>query len=102
MCVLVCFSNRLTISRTMLELIEICRERAYGEGARLKKALRVEACAAKLLECWNKITANVTYYMHAAYHHLPDQIRRLPVDILDASGDTFEGKNQHLKGILRR
>jgi hypothetical protein len=39
--------------------------------------------------------------MHAAKHHLPDQIRSLPVDIIQASGDAFEAKNQQLKKILR-
>ena len=87
----------------MLELIDLCRKRAYGELARMKKSEQVEACAERLLKAWHGISqTGATFYMHVAYHHLPEQIRSLPVDILDASGDSFEAKNQQLKRILRK
>ena len=34
-----------------------------------------------------------TYYMHAMQHHLADMIRRLPVDVMDASTEPLEHKN---------
>ena len=31
-----------------------------------------------------------TYYLHGLVHHLPDQIRECPVDVMDASGSGIE------------
>ena len=40
---------------------------------------------------------SVTYYVHAAVHHLPDQVVACPVDIVDGSGSGIE----HLNSIVR-
>lgn len=42
-----------------------------------------------------------TYYLHGLYHHLPDQIRSCPVDIMDASGSGIEQINQLTKRVIQ-
>ena len=89
----------------MCGLIDRCRTRAIGADQRKEKADDVKLLAQQLLESWKAEEAHshgATWYMHACYHHLPDQIERLPCDILQASGDSFEAKNQQMKQILRR
>ena len=89
----------------MTKLIDRARIRASTQSEREAKANEVENLASELLDIWRREVSGakgVTFYMHAAYHHLPDMIRRLPCDILLASGDAFEAKNQQLKRILRR
>ena len=86
----------------MTQLIDRCRVRAESQEEREVKAREL---AGSLLETWAKEVSGakgVTFYMHAAYHHLPEMIRSLPVDIIMASGDAFEAKNQQLKKMLRR
>jgi hypothetical protein len=43
----------------------------------------------------------VTYYIHAAHAHFPDLIKRLPVDIMDASGSGIEQVNQEIKRTVK-
>ena len=89
----------------MTNLINCLRVRACNDKERLEKADKVEMLAVTLLNVWKKETAaskGATFYMHAVVHHLPEMIRCLPVDVLLASGDSFEAKNQQLKRILRR
>ena len=89
----------------MTKLIDRARLRAHTQGEREAKATEVKDLAGKLLDTWASEVSKasgVTFYMHAAYHHLPDMIRVLPVDIILASGDAFEAKNQQLKRVLRR
>ena len=89
----------------MTKLIDRLRVRAVGQNEREQKATEIEVLAKALLRTWKKEISSakgVTFYMHACVHHLPEQIRSLPVDISLASGDSFEAKNQQLKRILRR
>ena len=89
----------------MKKIINAVRMHAAGEDARVAKAQRVREAARCLLELWaSKVSQwrGANFYMHIAYHHLPDFIERLPVDILQASGDSFEAKNQEMKRRLRR
>ena len=89
----------------MTNMINCLRVRACSEQERLEKAAKVESLALNLLSVWKEeavATKGATFYMHAVVHHLPDMIRCLPVDVLLASGDSFEVKNQQLKRILRR
>ena len=97
--------SRERICAAMTKLIDRARIRALTQSEREAKADEVEHLASDLLNIWKREISGakgVTFYMHAAYHHLPDMIRRLPCDILLASGDSFEAKNQQLKKILRR
>ena len=89
----------------MKRLINCVRLHAAGQEQRSAKADQVKLFALELLTLWRREVSTYrgcNFYMHIAYHHLPDFIRRLPVDILQASGDSFEAKNQEMKRRLRR
>ena len=89
----------------MKKIINCVRLHAPDQASRTTKAGLVRAHAKALLELWTAEVSKIrgaNFYMHIAYHHLPDFIERLPVDILQASGDSFEAKNQEMKKILRR
>ncbi len=89
----------------MADIVDCVRVRVSGDSARKDKANTVRHLGRKLLRLWREKVSEVkgaTWYFHAVVHHLPDLIERLPVDVLLASGDSFEAKNQQLKGILRR
>ena len=89
----------------MKNIINCVRLHAAGQEARNKKAALVRQHAKDLLVLWTKKVSHLrgsNFYMHTAFHHIPDFIERLPVDILQASGDSFEAKNQEMKKILRR
>ena len=43
----------------------------------------------------------VTFYVHAAVHHLPDQVLNCPVDIVDSSGSAIEHVNKVVRTALR-
>ena len=89
----------------MKKIINAVRKHAAGKRDRMAKARNVKILAKMLLQLWaSKVSQyrGANFYMHVAYHHLPDFIARLPVDILQASGDSFEAKNQEMKRRLRR
>ena len=93
------------VCNLMKQIINRVRLHASGQAARNAKAAAVKEAAGELLALWEKDVSKfrgANFYMHIAYHHLPDFISRLPVDILQASGDSFEAKNQELKRRLRR
>ena len=97
--------DRTAIAQIMVKLIDCVRKRAEGPVQRIEKAERVKEIARALLVSWKENiceSKGTSWYMHGAYHHLPDMIRRLPVDVLEASGDSFEHKNQDLKRMTRR
>ena len=88
----------------MTKLIDRLRRRASTQEERSLKALESKELAENLIDIWKAETTSSTcsFYMHICVHHLPDMIARLPIDIILASGDSFEAKNQQLKRILRR
>ena len=89
----------------MKRITNAIRVRAVGQEARVIKAEQVKTAAGLLLQLWAAKVSQwrgANFYMHIAFHHLPDFICRLPVDILQASGDSFEAKNQEMKRRLRR
>jgi hypothetical protein len=94
----------LQISSHMTHMIAELRRRTHTQQERQVKATNIQATAKSLLHAWTKNvgTHSCTWYMHASYHHLPDLIRRLPCDILDASGEGIEQKNQRTKSNIRR
>ena len=97
--------DRNRVCDVMRRLINRVRLHAAGSIERLSKSVEVKAIALELLNLWRAEVSSFrgcNFYMHIAYHHLPDFIARLPVDILQASGDSFEAKNQEMKRRLRR
>ena len=96
---------RKKICEVMSRLIDRTRLRAKSASEREEKAIDEEKLAGELLDTWKNAVSGAkgcTFYMHASFHHLPAMIRALPVDVILASGDSFEAKNQQLKKILRR
>ena len=86
-------------------IINCVRLHASDQAERNTKASVIRGHAKSLLELWAKDVSHIreaNFYMHIAYAHLPGFIERLPVDIHQASGDSFEAKNQEMKKILRR
>ena len=77
------------------------RERAHSLDERLVKADEVQLLASNLKTAWTALQGDenngMSWYMHVAHDHLPGMIRRLPCDILQASGDGIERKNQSFK-----
>lgn len=87
----------------MARLMDSIRTRAFTLEARAEKASNVEMLGKQLIEAWRQsIGQGCSWYMHAAAHHLPEMIRTLPCDILDASGEGLEQKNQRAKSNYRR
>lgn len=87
----------------MASLVDRIRTRALTAEDRLEKATDVERLGKTLLSTWRQcVGQGCSWYMHAAAHHLPDMIRGLPCDILDASGEGLEQKNQRSKANYRR
>ena len=89
----------------MKQIINAVRLHASDHEERAAKAATVKESARQLLLLWAAEVSSfrgANFYMHIAYHHLPGFIERLPCDILQASGDSFEAKNQELKRRLRR
>ena len=68
---------------------------------RLVKAANVEQLGRDLITSWKRIlgTEAMKYYCHILVAHVPDFIRRIPVDIMDASGSGIEQMNQIMKKI---
>ena len=98
-------SLRNEVCNVMKQIINAVRTHAAGQLERSAKACNVKMLGKMLLQLWaSKVSQHrgANFYMHIVYHHLPDFIERLPVDILQASGDSFEAKNQEMKRRLRR
>ena len=66
---------------------------------KLLKAERVRKAALKLQQDLSNFKCNevITYYVHAAVHHLPEQIKTCVVDIVDASGSAIELANKSVR-----
>ena len=69
------------------------------------KAIAVEKAALYFREMLRKTVmggdSTWTYYMHCLVHHVPDQIRLLPVDIMDSSAIGIEHSNQIAKNAFK-
>ena len=57
------------------------------------KAIRFQECVVALGG-----DESVTYYVHAAIHHLPQQVLTCPVDVVDGSGSGIE----HVNSVVRQ
>ena len=75
-----------------------------NQFSRNKKADLVEVLARKFVNnLIDTITypEGCTYYMHILLHHIGDQIRSCPVDIMDASCQSIERVNSIVKKYVR-
>ena len=94
----------MDIRDAMCDIIRVVRHPTSSAEQRDDKATQVQRHAELLLSRWTAIQGRnqgTTWYMHAAYHHLPGMIRSLPCDVIQASGDSMERSNQHFKTFLR-
>ena len=83
----------------MVSFFNCVKVRCCGTYSRKQKAADVKAKAEELLDAFISFEAreNVNYYLHCAYHHLPDLIERCPIEIDDASGCCIEHAHQSVK-----
>ena len=68
----------------------------------MEKARQVKQNAEMLLDKFSLLECDeiVNYYLHSAYHHLPEMIETCPIDIDDASGSCIEHAHQPIKSAL--
>ena len=91
---------RKTLSSTFVHFFNIVKTRSASNDAKAD-AVRVAA-----LNLQNELTAfkqpeAVTYYLHAAVHHLPDHIRDCVADVVDVSGSAIELMNKVVRTTLQ-
>ena len=92
--------RRKALASTFIEFYNTVKTRAPNN---LLKAECVRTAALKLQQELTKFKCNevVTYYVHSAVHHLPEQIKCCVVDIVDASGSAIELANKSVRRGLQ-
>ena len=80
----------------------VLTERCKPDG-KFEKARKVQELAESYIDSYVSwlTKEKCFYYQHFALHHLADQIRFLPLDIVDCSGEGIERINQTMKGLSR-
>ena len=87
----------------MVEFFNAIKTRCDGQTwTKPDKADFVQAKASRLLDVFtmSQCEESVNYYLHCAFHHLPDIIRRLPIEVDDASGCCIEHAHQTVKQAM--
>ena len=86
----------------MVTFFNAIKVRCTPTYTRVQKAADVKAKAEELLDTFTNFEAkeSVNYYLHCAYHHLPDLIERCPIEIDDASGCCIEHTHQSVKQAI--
>ena len=97
--------HRKILSRALVDFFNAVKKRRDDNGGvqtRSEKADIVKQRAADLLQVFSDAQADesVNYYLHAAYHHLPELIRRCPIEVDDASGCCIEHAHQTVKRAM--
>jgi hypothetical protein len=97
-------SENLIVVQSFITYWNFLRIPCQTAGDRENKAVEAKKLAVKFVNLYSATTGNseVVWYMHAAVHHIPDFIRRLPSDIFHCSGQGIEQFNQLVKNSLRR
>ena len=90
------------LSDLMINFFNSLKVRVTDQYSRKDKAVDVKQHAERLLDAFCSLECEevVTYYLHAAYHHLPDIIEACPIDIDDASGCCIEHAHQPIKRAM--
>ena len=96
---------RKVLSDAMIDFFNTVKRRCDEPNSfrsRDEKADAVKEKASILLDVFTQAQADesVNYYLHAAYHHLPDAIRACPIEIDDASGCCIEHAHQTVKRAM--
>ena len=86
----------------MITFFNSLKERTTEHFSRKDKAAAVKKCAENLLDKFTLLECDevVNYYLHCAFHHLPDVIEVCPIEIDDASGCCIEHAHQPIKQAL--
>ncbi len=73
------------------------------QESREAKASEVGRAAAVLVDKWREWggVESVKYYLHTLVMHIPDQIRRCPVEWTDVSGAAVEMLNKFMKKLMK-
>ena len=97
-----CVMCRNSLSSKMLDFYNRLKKRALTVEEKELKAQEIGNAARGLRSELTSFRGNefVNYYLHCAIAHLPDQIRKCPVDIFDASGCAIEHLHINVKKTL--
>lgn len=87
----------------LVKFFNAIKVRCTTSYTRDEKAVDVKKTAEALLDTFVSFEAkeSVNYHLHSAFHHLPDQILRCPIDIDDASGCCIEHAHQGVKRAIQ-
>ena len=91
------------MSDVMVAFFNAVKVRCSSTYSREQKATEVQLKAEALLDMFVCFEGkeSVNYYLHSAFHHLPDQIRQCPIEIDDASGCCIEHAHQSVKRAIQ-
>ena len=98
-------SYRKILSDAVINFFNTVKQRVGEPGGfqtRADKADAVKVKAGLLLDEFTKIQCeeSVNYYLHLAFHHLPDAVRECPIEVDDASGCCIEHAHQTVKRAM--
>ena len=94
--------DRIELSDLMVTFFNSLKVRTSVSFSRKDKAIVIKSNAEALLDKFSKLECEevVNYYLHSAFHHLPDVVESCPVEIDDASGCAIEHAHQPIKRAL--
>ena len=90
----------------MIDFFNVLKQRVSdapgGFRTRDDKADAVKLKAGALLDTFTTFQCeeSVNYYLHSAFHHLPDCVRACPIEVDDASGCCIEHAHQSVKRAM--
>ena len=106
-CACVCVpASRKILSNSVIAFFNVLKQRVGNEpggfSSRNDKAEAVKRTAGALLDDFTKFQCeeSVNYYLHCAFHHLPDIVRECPIEVDDASGCCIEHAHQSVKRAM--
>ena len=93
---------RIELSDLVIEFFNALKVRTSNSYTRKAKAANVKKRAEAMLDKFTALECDevVNYYLHAAFHHLPDVIEACPIEIDDASGCCIEHAHQPIKQAM--
>jgi len=92
----------IELSDVMIDFFNSLKIRTGDSFTRIDKARTVKQQAELLLDKFSLLECDeaVNYYLHSAYHHLPEMVECCPIDVDDASGSCIEHAHQPVKTAL--
>ena len=95
-------SFRMHLSDLMVAFFNSLKVRTTSTYSRKQKAADIKMHAEALLDSFCELECEevVTYYLHCAFHHLPEIVEACPIEIDDASGCCIEHAHQPIKRAL--